>query len=326
MVGFLDVEEVEKNLASCRLYTRRHARTFYFASFMLPKEKRFAAYAVYAFCRYADDVVDAAFGAHPASRRLDELRDQVRYLYQGSALMDPQLIGLRDVVLRYRIPDHYVLDLIRGVEMDLTTHRYATFDELLEYCYCVASVVGLMMTHVFGASSLDEARGPAAELGVGMQLTNILRDVRQDLSMGRIYLPAEDLARFDVSEEDLRHGVMSPGLRELMRFESDRARGYYARAARGIGLLSDDGSRYCVQVMSDCYAAILDVLERRSHDIFAGRAHVSGLRKLGLAASGLLRARRPHPSAVRAPAGMSTREDARLIAMPFRTSLPSETR
>lgn len=155
MVGFLEVEEIERTYLRCRDYTRRHAKSFYFASHILPVEKRKAAFAIYAFCRYADNIVDDSALVPDdarARKRLDELRDQLRRVYSHSPSMDPKLLAFRDTVLKYGIPQEYFLDLLRGVEMDLTKRTYATFAELREYCYCVASVVGLMMTRIFGAT------------------------------------------------------------------------------------------------------------------------------------------------------------------------------
>ena len=176
MIGYLEIDDMERNVAECKAYTRCHAKTFYFASHVLPREKRRAAYAVYAFCRYADDLVDHIMpGAdtHVALARLSELRRQLMYVYSFSELMDRKLLALRETVFQYRIPQQYFDDLLRGVEMDLTKTRYESFAELKEYCYCVASVVGLVMSRIFGVSD-PGALKQAADLGTAMQLTNIL--------------------------------------------------------------------------------------------------------------------------------------------------------
>lgn len=285
MNGFLDVEALTENYRQCKLYTRYHAKSFYFSSHVLPAEKRFAAYAVYAFCRYADEIADNAAAVNDipqAQRRLDDLRNQLRYVYASSPLMDKKLLAFRDTVLRYEIPLEYFSDLIRGVEMDLTKHRFATFEELKEYCYCVASVVGLIMTKIFGATS-DEALCYAADLGTAMQLTNILRDVGEDEQRGRIYLPQEELSRFGYSEDALQRGVINDNFLRLIKFQIERAREYYASAERGIPMLTNDGSRFCVRLMSRTYAHILDSIEANGYDVYTKRAFVPVTKKIMLA-------------------------------------------
>ncbi len=274
----------------CRLYTRQHAKTFYFASHVLPLEKRYAAYAVYSFCRHVDDVTDVAGrDADPSEirRRLDDLRDLVSDFYQPTSAPRVSWEAFRETVRRYRIPREYFLDLIRGVEMDLTISRYTTFGELQEYCYCVASVVGLMMTRIFGASD-DRALGHAVELGTAMQLTNILRDVGEDLQLGRVYLPADELRQFEYTEDDLKQGVRNGAFVALMKFQIERAREYYARASAGIPMLSNDGSRFCVHLMSTTYEGILASIEANGYDVFHRRAFVPLNRKLGIALASAL--------------------------------------
>jgi phytoene synthase len=285
MIGYLDSKETQDNYRDCQAYTREHARSFFFASHVLPKEKRQSAYAVYAFCRYADNLVDAMSQttdpAH-ALGRVQSLREQLRLVYASSDRMDRRFLALHDTVLRYRIPEEYFRDLLRGVEMDLTKKRYASFSELRDYCYCVASVVGLIMTKIFGLSD-DRGLPHAADLGTAMQLTNILRDIREDYGLGRIYLPADELEKFGYSEGELAHGVINGNFRAFMRFQIDRARHYYAVGARGIPLLTSDGSRSCVRLMSDTYAGILDRIEGNGYDVFSSRAYVSFAGKLQIA-------------------------------------------
>jgi phytoene synthase len=290
MVGFLEVEATGDNFEACRLYTRTYARTFYFASHVLPKQKRNAAYALYAFCRYADNIIDesrAADGPARPLKRLHGLRDQLRYVYTHSELMNPKLLAFRETVMRYDIPEEYFRDLLRGVEMDLLKSRYRTFEELREYCYCVASVVGLMMTRILGASD-ERALRHAEELGIAMQLTNILRDVGEDYERGRIYLPLEEIHAAGYSEKDLAGGVIDGRFRALMEGQIARAREYYARAAEGVPLLTNDGSRFCVQLMSGAYGRILHAIERNGYDVFTRRAYVPLRRKLLVAAAALL--------------------------------------
>jgi phytoene synthase len=289
MHGFLEFEELHRNYEQCKKYTRQYARTFYFASHVLPKQKRYAAYAVYAFCRYADEIVDSPlFDAHQARQRLDDLREQLRRLYQHSPLMDARLRALQDTVMRYGIPQEYFVDLLRGVEMDLDRRRFATFEELQQYCYCVASTVGLIMARIFGVSD-ESALASAVDLGTAMQLTNILRDVGEDLQRGRIYLPEDELNRFGYSPAQLTQGILNDEFRNLMRFNIERARWYYQQADRGIPCLTDDGSRFCVRLMRRTYARILDDIERYDYDVFHRRAYVPGWKKLTIAIGALVK-------------------------------------
>ena len=265
-----------------RRYTRRHARSFYFASHVLPRWKREAAYAVYAFCRFADTVADEWQGPEQIAG-LDLVRSELRRVYGGTDDIDPGLTVFRETVLRYAIPEEYFLDLFRGMEMDLDEKRYETFGELREYCYCVASVVGLMMSRVFGVTD-PEADGHAKDLGTAMQLTNILRDIGEDLGRGRVYLPQEDLRRAGVTEEDLLQGRVTRNFRALMEMQIARARRYYESGRAGLRFLPDDGSRYCVRLMADIYSGILDRIEWQDYDVFSNRAAVPTWQKLKIAA------------------------------------------
>jgi phytoene synthase len=298
MNGFLEVEELAENYRQCKLYTRHHAKSFYFSSHVLPKQKRYAAYAVYAFCRYADEVADDGAALNDivqAERRLNDLRNQLHYVYSQSSLMNPKLLAFRDTVFHFAIPKEYFVDLIRGVEMDLTKRRFGTFSELKDYCYCVASVVGLIMTKIFGASS-DEALKYAEDLGTAMQLTNILRDIGEDEQRGRIYLPKEELEHFGYSESDVHHGLINESFERLMKFQIERARAYYAEAEHGIPLLTNDGSRFCVRLMSRTYARILNAIERNEYDVYATRAHVPLAKKFVIAIGALTGTRSHHQS------------------------------
>jgi phytoene synthase len=282
----------------CQEDTRTHARSFYFASHVLPKGKRRASYAIYSFCRTADNIVDSpgeSLQDGLALKRLDSLREDLNRAYSA----DPpggKLEALADTVQRYKIPRRHFHDLLRGVAMDVSKTRYATFEELNEYCYCVASVVGLMMTHVFGFAD-DRALTHATHLGTAMQLTNILRDVGEDYRLGRIYLPEEDLRRFGIDEAAVARGEVSGRFRALMQFQIARAREYYAKGDLGIPLLTNDGSRYCVRLMSATYSGILRAIEENEYDVFRRRAYVPTAQKLLIAARTALRpaARLPGP-------------------------------
>lgn len=294
--------------------TRHHAKSFYFASFMLFGMRRKAAFALYAFCRRLDDMVDVADGADtgavPADlgERLTRTRRAVAELYLDTPeLADPRLpppstrasggegpwhpaemAALVDCIQRFRVPEYPMQELISGMEMDLTIRRYDSWSQLDLYCYRVAGVVGLMMAAMLGCSE-EWALGPAADLGRGMQLTNILRDVGEDLTRDRIYLPTEELEAFGLTQEDLRWGVVDDRWRDFMRWQIARARAYYARAAAGIPALSGFGSQRMVMLMGSIYGDILRVIEERDFDVFSGRSMVSTSRKISLATHTLVR-------------------------------------
>jgi phytoene synthase len=198
-----------------------------------------------------------------------------------------EFAALRHAVHRFRIPELPFQELISGMEMDLTQQRYDTWEELHRYCYRVAGVVGLMMAPVLGCTDASALRC-AEELGVAMQLTNILRDVREDWERGRLYLPRAELAAFGLTEADVARGVVDARWRDFMRFQVARARAYYARAAAGIPALGGFGAQRMVRLMGALYGDILRVVEERDFDVFSARAHVPGSRKVALALATLL--------------------------------------
>lgn len=267
----------------CRRITRHHARTFYFASHCLPRRVRAHAYAVYGFCRWADDGVDCATDLADAQRRLDQARAVLDQAY-GHGPGEPGLLAFRRTVRERSIPKRLFDDLLDGMAMDLTIDRYPDYPALDQYCYRVAGVVGLMMTHVFGYRH-DRCLPHALALGRAMQLTNILRDVGEDLQRGRIYLPQDELARFAISEAQLQAGVVDDRFRALMRFQIDRARAEYADALAGVPDILGASARLTVRVMARLYGDILGAIERNDYDVFRHRAHVKASGKLrGLAA------------------------------------------
>lgn len=296
---------VRRGYAQAKALTRRHAKSFFFSSVALWGRRRRSAFALYAFCRRLDDLVDgdnagegtvSAPSALPAelAERLALARASVAALYgRESARVfrelpwaESEFAAFRDTVERYRIPEQPFQELINGMEMDLMKSRYASFGELSLYCHRVAGVVGLMMAPVLGYR--DERCLPyAADLGTAMQLTNILRDVAEDFARGRVYLPADELASFGVSEADLSRGQVTDAWRALMRFQVQRARRLYGRAALGVPDLTGFGSQAVVRLMGAVYGGILDVIEERDFDVFSSRASVPFLRKLGLAFSTL---------------------------------------
>jgi len=274
--------------AACRAMTRHHAKTFYFASHVLPACKRSDAYAVYAFCRYVDDEIDLAPDESARTKAIARLRILLNVVYEP----DSPIVGRENPILwlpsftetirRRAIPKSYFEDLIAGVEMDLGRVRIKDWPELDKYCYHVASVVGLIMVHVMTEPAPELLR-PARDLGTAMQLTNILRDIGEDWQRDRVYLPADELERHHVSEADLANHRCDERFRALMRAQIERAREFYRAAEPGILKLPNDGSRYCARLMSTVYGAILDEIERADYQVFDRRVSVSLPRKLWLA-------------------------------------------
>jgi phytoene synthase len=267
---------LDRAYAHCEAITAQHSRSFSLASMFLPADKRRAIRALYAFCRVTDDIVDC--------HGCDAVNELTHWRQQSLALNPPHTdrvaVAWADARTRYRIPVRYAEQLIDGVARDLTQSRYQTFDDLAAYAYGVASTVGLMSMHIIGFSG-PEAIPYAIKLGVALQLTNILRDVAEDWRAGRVYLPADELAAFDLSEADLAAGRIDDRWRSFMRFQIQRNRRLYAEAWPGIALLNKDG-RFAVAAAATLYRAILDDIEAHDYDTFSRRAHVSGPRKLRL--------------------------------------------
>ncbi len=272
-----------RGLRVCRGLTRHHARTFYLASHGLPRLTRAHAYAVYGFCRWADDGVDEARDVDDATQRLDRARQALDLAY-GSGPVPPGLLAFRQTVNARAIPRDYFDDLLDGMAMDLTINRYATFAELYRYCYRVAGVVGLMMSHVFGFRD-PRCLPRAVALGIAMQLTNILRDIGEDFERGRVYLPQDELVAFGVDETALAAGCVDERFRALMRHQIGRARRYYAESEPGVDDLVGLTSRLTVRLMGRLYAGILDAIEAAGDDVFRARAFVPWPRKLGTVAA-----------------------------------------
>ena len=273
---------------ACRRMTRHHAKTFYFASHVLPAQKRNDAYAVYAFCRHVDDQIDLAPDEAARLRALADLSHLLHAAYLPGDSAEswenslPWLRAFRETIRHRAIPAAYFEDLLKGVEMDRGRVRLQTWDELDRYCYQVASVVGLIMVHVL-TEPAPELLKPARDLGTAMQLTNILRDIAEDWQRDRLYLPADELEKFGLTEEDIAGQRTGDSFRAMMRFQIGRARAYYSYAEPGIAALPADGSRFCARLMSTVYGAILDEIERADYQVYRGRVRVSFLRKLWLA-------------------------------------------
>lgn len=260
--------------AYCDSITAVHSRTFYIASRLLPAAKRRAVRALYAFCRASDDITNGS--QRDSALILAAWRK--RALATNPVRGDSVDIAWADTRRRYRIPIRYTEQFIDGVARDLRQRRFETFADLASYAYSVASTVSLMSARIIGVSG-PEAIPYAVKMGIALQITRILRDVGEDLRSGRIYLPAEDLARFGVTEADLAAGRVDDRWRALMQFEIDRTRRLYAEAWPGVALLHEDG-RLAVAAVTELYRAILDDIEANDYDVFTRRAHVGHWKKL----------------------------------------------
>ncbi len=255
-----------------RLATARGSKSFYFATRFFPREVAGAAYAVYWFCRTTDDLVDEA----EAPPDLDAWRRLLEQALDGEKTGCEVLDTFAAAARRFSIPRRYPFELIDGVEMDLGKRQYENFEQLRLYCYRVASTVGLMMMHVVGFDGQPHQQ--AIDMGIAMQLTNILRDVGEDLRRGRLYLPLDELERFGVTRAALAAGRIDPGFRRLMEFQIARARQFYALGRAGLPALHPRG-RFAVDLAARIYSRILDRIEHAGYDVFGRRAVVSAREK-----------------------------------------------
>ena len=265
----------------CREVTRQSASSFYYALRLLPLARRRALYAVYAFCRAVDDAADESDPAE-APHLVAEWRAELERCYRGAPL-HPVTVALSASLEEFPIPQATLAAVIDGVEMDLVKRRYATFAELELYCRRVASAVGLASIEVFGYTN-PAARDYAVDVGLALQLTNILRDVGEDAERDRIYLPTEDLRAFGVPEEDLLRGVYNRRFRELMEFECVRARDYYRSAAERLPA-EDAVSLRPAEIMRRTYEQVLDRIVEERYFVFGRRIGLSRGRKAALATS-----------------------------------------
>lgn len=272
---------LHRSYAHAEKVTADWARSFYFASRFLPRSKRRAVFALYDYCRYADNLVDLRAG-RPRAEVLADLRAlerTVREIHGGRTPPPERWLALADTLGRYRIPLDPLVELLQGVAMDLHEVAYPDFAALHRYCRLVAGGVGLMLGPVLGATS-RRFREEGVGLGVAMQLTNVLRDVAEDLDAGRVYLPADELERFGLDRAALEARVATPAFARFMQFQVARARRLFDAADSIVDLFPGDGSRLTVRLLQRTYAGILDEIERLSYDVFRTRAYVSGSRKL----------------------------------------------
>jgi phytoene synthase len=310
----------------CRQLHRRHGRTYYLATRLLPEWKRRHVHALYGFTRYADEIVDST-GALPVSERATWLAEWSSAFVAGlggcdggfgprdltgrarTALDDPLLPAVLHTISVFDLDLEDFRKFLASMAMDLTISGYATYDDLLGYMEGSAAVIGTMMLPILESSDPAAAREPARQLGLAFQLTNFIRDVAEDLDLGRVYLPGADLARFGVTPADLKiaraaggldsAGAAGEAIRELIAFEVGRARAHYARAASGVTMLAPS-SQGCIRAAYHLYGGILDEVEKLGYDVFSRRARVPGRRRFAVALASMLT-----PAGVAVTAGLT---------------------
>jgi phytoene synthase len=268
---------LEASYAHCVDVARSRARNFYYSFIALPKPKRLAMCALYAFMRECDDLSD---GTGASRQALEGWREQLDLALAGKPAGHPVWPAFADTAARYRIPARYLREMIDGVSSDLEPRRIATFEELYRYCYLVASVVGLATIHVFGFED-PRALDLAEKCGVAFQLTNIIRDVREDALLGRCYLPEEDLRRFEVSAEMLESESTSPQLKRLLEHLAGRARAYYEESQPLLDMVHRD-SRAALWALCEIYSRLLREIADRDYDVLPAKIRLSAPRKVSI--------------------------------------------
>jgi 15-cis-phytoene synthase len=291
----------------CRALHRRHGRTYYLATRLLPAWKRRHVHALYGFTRYADEIVDRTADLPQAERaaRLTDWSKRFVAGLHGESVDDPLLPAVLHTIAAFHLDRDDFVSFLRSMAMDLTVVSYATYDDLLDYMEGSAAVIGTMMLPILGSDDPAAAREPARQLGLAFQLTNFIRDVAEDLDRGRTYLPDEDLAKFDVTRADLlaaaRRRAATPQIKELIEYEVTRARAHYLAAAPGVPLLAP-ASQACIRTAYVLYGGILDEVAAQDYDVFVRRAVVPDRRRVAVVARALL-TRPGSPVTAPVPAG-----------------------
>ena len=268
---------LEQSHAYCERVSRERAKNFYYSFLLLPRPKRRAMCAIYVFMRECDDRSD---GPDAALEKVVQWRAELDAALAGDVPDHPVWPAFADTARRYKIPARYFHEMIDGVASDFETKTIATFDELYRYCYLVASIVGLTIIHIFGFED-PKALELAEKCGVAFQLTNILRDVREDAASGRVYLPSEDLARFGVHLEELNQSRLTPSLRDLLQFEATRARSYYDESRPLLGLVHSD-SRTALWALMEIYRRLLDRIQVEGYPVLERRVTLPAREKIGI--------------------------------------------
>ena len=280
----------------CKRLNSLHGKTYYLATLLLPKEKRPFVHALYGFARYADEIVDdlnSTLTDEEKAAALISWGDQVLLDLRAGSSQDPIAAALVDTALKFNIPISYVEAFLHSMKMDLTIIEYQTYEDLYEYVYGSAAVIGLQMVHVLGTvspSDLNEAKIAAEKLGVAFQLANFIRDVGEDLDRGRVYLPVSELQAYGVTRSMLEDKVLTPQIRNALKEQILRVRKLQEESDPGIKLLTP-GSRECILAASELYCGIVDEVEKIDYEIFSKRAKTSTLRRLKVAGPAYLRAK-----------------------------------
>ena len=280
----------------CKRLNSLHGKTYYLATLLLPKEKRPFVHALYGFARYADEIVDdlnSTLTDEEKAAALISWGDQVLLDLRAGSSQDPIAAALVDTALKFNIPISYFEAFLHSMKLDLTITEYQTYEDLYEYVYGSAAVIGLQMVHVLGTvspSDLNEAKIAAEKLGIAFQLANFIRDVGEDLDRGRVYLPVSELQAYGVTRSMLEDKVLTPQIRNALKEQILRVRKLQEESDSGIKLLTP-GSRECILAASELYCGIVDEVEKIDYEIFSKRAKTSTLRRLKVAGPAYLRAK-----------------------------------
>ena len=296
--GITDVE-LQKSYQECKRLNSEHGKTYYLATLLLPKEKRPHVHALYGFARFADEIVDDLGSTLTPQEKADTLRswgDSILSDIRSGKSADHVGRALVNTVKTFEIPIEYFEAFLHSMAMDLTVTSYERYEDLLEYVYGSAAVIGLQMVHVLGLQGNDnnvkkmqDALAAAEKLGIAFQLANFIRDVGEDLDRGRIYLPLSELRQFNVTRELLGKRVITPELREALKFQINRVRTLQSEAEPGISLLSSP-TRPCIRAASELYCGIVDEVEKIDYQVFIKRAKTSNFRRFSVAFPAWLRA------------------------------------
>jgi phytoene synthase len=284
-------QELAASYEECKRLNSLHGKTYYLATLLLPAAKRPYVHALYGFARYADEIVDDLASTLSPQEKADVLRSWSSGVLQGlqeGSSSDAVGRALVDTAKKFNIPHQHFVDFLHSMEMDLTITEYKTYDDLLEYVYGSAAVIGLEMVPVLGYSD-ERAFEAAKKLGIAFQLANFIRDVGEDLERGRVYLPLDELARFGVDRTTLEKRVLTPEIIEALKFQIARVRALQAEAEEGINYL-DKTSRPCIRAASELYCGIVDEVEAIGYDIFNERAKTSTARRLRVASKAYIQA------------------------------------
>jgi phytoene synthase len=289
--GITDSSVVD-SFIECRRLNALHGKTYFLATRLLPKAKRPFVHALYGFARFADEIVDDLHSPLSYDEKVKKFKswksEVLRDLHRNKS-EDPILKALIYTINRFEIDITYFEAFLKSMEMDLTVTEYQTFEDLMEYVYGSASVIGLQMVPILGATNLVMANKAAEKLGTAFQLANFIRDVGEDLERGRIYLPLGELKKFGVTRESLESRVVTPELREALNFQIQRVRDLQKIADDGVKYLYPE-SRPCIEAASELYCGIVDEVEKIDYQIFTKRAKTSQLRRLKVAIPALIRA------------------------------------